>query len=138
MERGPSPVEHRMSRFQLLAGFGEQASRGHKVSIRAAGRPDGHIDQPAAAQRTGRPDPVARRLQHADRPAEIVQGRRIPAEIPQHKAAPVQHPSRQHASGQLDSTIKGGEAVRRTARVDQRYPQGCQHIGFTLHAGPTS
>ncbi len=36
-ERGPSPVEHRISRFELLAGFSEQASCGHEVSIRAAG-----------------------------------------------------------------------------------------------------
>ena len=36
-ECGPSPVEHRMGSFQLLAGFGEQASGGHEVSVRESG-----------------------------------------------------------------------------------------------------
>ena len=37
----------------------------------------------------------------------------------------------------MDSAVKGGKSVRRPTRVDQRCPQGPQHIGFALcSAGP--
>ena len=70
-----------------------------KSASARAGDADGQVDQPAAAQRAGRPDRSPARSQHADRPAEVVQGRRVPAQIPEHDAAPVQYPSHQHAGG---------------------------------------
>src|SRR5258708_31875497 len=121
-----------MDRFQLLTSFGVQTSSGHKISVRAAGRPDRQVDQPAAAQRAGRPEWIVGALQHTDRSTEVVQGLRIPSEGPQHKAAPMQHLSRQYACGQLDSTLKCSESVRRPACVNERYPQGPEHISFAL------
>ena len=49
----------------------------------------------------------------------------------------MQHPSQQHPGGQLGSAVKGGEPVRRPARVNECSAQGSQHIGLALgDAGP--
>jgi len=121
--------------FQFLAGFGEEAFSGHEIGVRTGRRTDSQVDHPSAAQRAGRPEPVARALEHADRAAEVVEGGPVAAEGAEHHAAPVQHPSHRDAGGQVDSTVKGGEPVCRPARVDERPAQGTQHIGLALR-GP--
>ncbi len=63
---------------------------------------------------------------------EVVQGRRVPAQVPEHDAAPVQYPPQQYAGGQLDAAIEGGESARRLACVDERGPQGPEHIGLAF------
>ena len=104
------PVEHRVDRLQLLAGFGEQAPGGDEVGVRAAGRAraPGTPRPRRSAPGPSRADHPARRST-AIAPAQVVQGRRVPAQGPQHDAAPVPAP--------------GPPAHRWTAaRPDQRRP----------------
>ena len=131
-------IVHHVDRFQLLAGFGEQALGGREISVGAARRPQRHVNQRPGAQAREQSTPVARAPQHDDRLTKIVQGRRVPAEGPQRNAAAVQHPAQSAAP--LDSCKARSNAarpVRRPAREDECYSQAGQHLSFAFRrAGP--
>ncbi|MGP8001381.1 MAG: hypothetical protein ACLPKI_29260 [Streptosporangiaceae bacterium] len=133
------PVEHRVYRFQLLAGFGIQAPGGDKISISAIGRPNSQVNQPAGSQSPRRPHRITGAPQHADRAAQVAESLGIAAERPQCQAAPVQHLPQQKAARQLQGAVECREPGRRPACVGEGQPQGGQHVSLALRrAGPAS
>ena len=92
-------VEHRVDRFEHLAGLREQPPGGDEIGIRAVGEPERQVNKARGRSAPGPSTACRPRAAARSRRAQVVKGRRVPAERPQRAPAPVQHPRRRHAAG---------------------------------------
>ena len=117
---GNATVEHRMDRFQFLAGFGEQP-----LQRQQSQHPRGQVSRRRGTPVRGLPAhepprPNRQRAAGCRSHGGSPPGLHRSAKRPQHKAAPVENTPFKDAAGQLYSPVKGSESVCRPACVDER------------------